>query len=699
MDFAFNSLFADDLQVMAAAATLCAAVAAVGLRLYRRDFHGKGAADPDFAVLAAVCVAAACTGLLLSGSTAIAGTVGLAQSAVVAIFIMRDLRRRTAEFKRDLRRTQREKDDLATELDAYKAAYHHQSRKLAEVEPEAMKLARATAALDSMNTGVALFDRQQRLLYCNARFGEVHKLPGDILREGTPYQEILAARVRNGEFPGQSLDAIESWRRGELEARGHMTVLDWREDGRTIETSVKLLADGSRLATYTDVTDLRASMAKAAHLATSDMLTGLPNRKQFMRHMDEALVRMKRSGAPVATFLLDLDHFKAVNEALGLAVGDKLLQLVAERLRDLMRETDVIARIGNDRFAIMADGLNQELDAARLGQRVVDVLSVPYLVEGHHIDISASVGISLAPGDGSESDTLLRNADIALKRAKTEGRHAYRFFETALDARVRVQRGLEADLRSALSRGEFELFFQPILNVARKEVAGFEALLRWHHPEKGLLLPDAFLGFAEQAGLMPAIGRWVLREACACAAAWPRHLKLAVNLSHRELEDAELAPTIRRALASAGIAPDRLELDIPESAIASEDARVLETLSSLRDMNVRIALDDFGSGYASLTYLQAFPFDKLKIGRNFLNRDIGSEPLFMLRAAATLAEGLRIETTAKGVETLEQLDTVRQQRCTEAQGFLVSPPMPAQEVDSFLTAFNPKVLQAWSQVA
>jgi diguanylate cyclase (GGDEF)-like protein len=685
MDITLDWLFSDERMLPAVAATLCAIAAAAGLKVYRDAFAPKSSDGPHWTVLVAVASAACVTGLLFADALQLATVMGLTQGAIIAIHIIRDLRH-TVEEKGKLQQRQTGLiRDLTAELEFYKAATADAHQRALASQAAQARLADVATALDASAHAVALFSADERLVVCNRRFGEIHRLPADLTQPGTSYADILAQRQRNGEFAGQSAESIETWRRGELASRREVTTVTVREDGRSFETHMRLLADGRVVSTCADITELRVAMAKAAHAALVDPLTGLPNRKQFVQHLDEALARMKRNRSPLAVMMLDLDHFKGVNDALGLERGDKLLQIVAERLRELMRETDVIARISGDRFVLIADTLSQASDASILGQRLVDVLAVPYLIDGHQVAIGASVGISIAPLDAESAEDLLAHAETALRRAKGDGRTTFRFFETGMDTRVRQQRALEGDLRSGLARGEFEMFFQPIVSLARREIMGMEALLRWHHPERGLLLPEDFLPMAEEAGLSQPLARWAIREACACAASWPTTYRISVNVSARQLADAEFTSTVIGALRSAGLTPDRLELEVNERAVAEPDPRMLETLLACRDLGIRIALDDFGTGYDSLGNLQKFPFDRIKIEPALLKGGVErSESFAMLRAVAALAAGLRIETTVEGVETEEQLTRAKAHGCREAQGYFISPPLPAQDVDAFV---------------
>jgi diguanylate cyclase (GGDEF)-like protein len=424
-------------------------------------------------------------------------------------------------------------------------------------------------------------------------------------------------------------------------------------------------------------------------MALHDTLTGLPNRVLLNEHLEQALARVKR-GEIVATHIFDLDHFKTVNDTLGHPTGDKLLTMAADRLRTLVRETDTIARMGGDEFAIVQVGIAQPADATSLAQRIIAVVSEPYDIDGHQVVIGASVGIAVGPNDGTTTEQIIRNADLALYRAKGDGRGTYRFFEPEMDAQMQARRELESDLRKALSANEFELHYQPVVDLASNEISGLEALIRWRHPSKGMVAPNMFIPLAEEIGLIIPLGEWVLRQACATAALWPAQLKIAVNLSPAQFRSPGLLQAIVGALAASGLAPDRLELEITEAILLQDSEATLAMLYSLRELGVRIAMDDFGTGYSSLSYLQSFPFDKIKIDRSFV-RDIAESTgsLNIVRAVAALAKGLGMTATAEGVETAEQLDTIRAEGCTEMQGYLFSRPLPACEIEKlFLSDFS-----------
>jgi predicted signal transduction protein with EAL and GGDEF domain len=355
---------------------------------------------------------------------------------------------------------------------------------------------------------------------------------------------------------------------------------------------------------------------------------------------------------------------------------------VADRLRGLVRETDTIARMGGDEFVIVQSDIAGPADATSLAQRVIRLMSEPYDLDGQQAVIGASIGIAVGPGDGSSADKLLRNADLALYRAKGDGRGTFRFFEAAMDLQMQTRRIMEQELRKALPAGEFELYYQPVVNLVSNEISGFEALLRWNHPEQGMIAPATFIPLAEEIGFIVPLGEWVIRQACAAAARWPGDLRVAVNISAVQFRNAGLMQVIVGALANSGLDPTRLEIEITETVLLENKETTLDVLHQLRALGVRIAMDDFGTGYSSLTYLQCFPFDKIKIDRSFV-KDIADNTgsLNIVRAVAALANGMGMTATAEGVETREQLDRITSEGCTEMQGFLFSQPLPAHEIE------------------
>jgi diguanylate cyclase (GGDEF)-like protein len=420
-------------------------------------------------------------------------------------------------------------------------------------------------------------------------------------------------------------------------------------------------------------------------MARHDALTNLPNRTLFRERLERALQLAKR-GDHLAVFCLDLDHFKEINDSLGHPVGDALLNEVAARLRGCITESDTVARLGGDEFAIVQLRSNCEPTAvAALASQIVEIVAAPYEIEGHHLVIGVSIGISLAPDDGNNPDDLLKNADLALYRAKADGRGTYRFFEAGMDARVQARRLLERDLRFALRREEFEVHYQPIRDLATDETVVFEALVRWNHPERGLIVPTHFIPIAEETSLIVQLGDWVLRRACRDAAGWSKAAAVAVNLSPVQFRNPNLAASVKAALTESGLPAYRLELEITESVLLQNSETTLAVLHELRAHGVKISLDDFGTGYSSLSYLRSFPFDKIKIDRSFVSElATRDDSMAIVRAVAGLGRSLGMVTTAEGVENAEQLELLRREGCTQAQGYLFSKPRPASEVERLL---------------
>jgi diguanylate cyclase (GGDEF)-like protein len=420
--------------------------------------------------------------------------------------------------------------------------------------------------------------------------------------------------------------------------------------------------------------------ARINFLAHHDALTTLPNRRLFHDRVVLALEE-GRFGRHCAVFCLDLDHFKAVNDTLGHPVGDLLLQQVAARLAGCVRDGDTVARLGGDEFAIVLLRIGGRAECAKLAQRVIESVSQPYEINGHQLIIGTSVGIAMTPCADPTVDAMLKNADTALYRAKGEGRSTYRFFEPDMDLAQQQRHMLKLDMRAALAHRQFELYYQPLVNVNTREVSGFEALIRWHHPSRGMVSPAEFIPLAEETGMIVQIGAWALLQACTDAATWPDHIKVAVNLSPLQFRDRNLVPTVQLALDQTGLPPWRLELEITEGVLLHDNDATLATLHKLRDLGMRISMDDFGTGYSSLSYLRSFPFDKIKIDQSFI-RDLSEtgESAAIVRAVTGLSSSLGMWTTAEGVETEEQLARLIAEGCTEVQGYLFSPPKPASEV-------------------
>jgi diguanylate cyclase (GGDEF)-like protein len=547
---------------------------------------------------------------------------------------------------------------------------------------------RFDVALNNMPHGLCMFDAEGRLIVCNRRYAELYSLPPELTKPGTELGAIMrhgiAAGVMAAERPAHTVkDRLAAVLRNETFR--HINEL---EDGRILAVEHQPMEGGGWVATHQDITEQKRTEERIRHMARHDGLTDLPNRLLLHERMEEALGRVRR-GESLAVHCIDLDHFKSVNDTLGHPLGDALLRQVGQRLRDSLRDTDTVARLGGDEFAVVQGQVERPEHAEMLARRLVEAISEPYDLDGHQVMIGASVGVTLAPHDGVHADDLMKNADMALYRAKTEGRGTYRFFEPEMDAQLQARRTLELDLRQALAAGEFVVYYQPLLNLESNQVSGFEALLRWNHPRRGLVPPIEFIGLAEEIGLIVPIGEWVLREACREAASWPGDIRVAVNLSPAQFRNRNLTHDVIRALAASGLNPQRLELEITESVLLVENEATLTTLHQLRSLGVRIAMDDFGTGYSSLSYLRSFPFDKIKIDGSFV-RDASSrvDCAAIIRAIAGLGESLGIPTTAEGVETEEQLRHVFAEGCTEVQGYLFSHPRPAAELPHLIASLT-----------
>ena len=493
--------------------------------------------------------------------------------------------------------------------------------------------------------------------------------------------------------PQRDRDAIEQAIRNRPGADGGPSHLwqHFKADGTEIDVLTywrhTMFCDRpAQLVAIMDVTAKRQAEARIAHMAHHDALTSLPNRVLFHERLDEALLRVRRDRDKFAVLYLDLDQFKSVNDTLGHPAGDKLLMAVAERLRTCLRGSDMVAKFGGDEFAVLQMGLAGPPEAGILAERIVTLLSEPYDIEGQQAVIGTSVGIALAPADGETSDQLLRNADMALYQAKEDGRCTFCFFQPGMGASLRAHHTLELDLRKALGASEFEVYYQPLVTLETGVICGFEALLRWHHPPRGMVAPAEFIPLAEEIGLIVPIGEWVLRQACAEAAGWPDDLKVAVNLSPVQFKKGNLPQMVFATLASTGLPAARLELEITESIFLAESKANLATLRRLRALGVSISMDDFGTGYSGLSYLRAFPFDKIKIDRSFISElSESADCMAIIKAITNLGSNLGIPTLAEGVETETQLAWLREAGCTEMQGYLFSRPVPASEIAELLS--------------
>ena len=532
-------------------------------------------------------------------------------------------------------------------------------------------------ALENMSQGLCMFDADGKIMLFNERYAAMFRRT-DIALAGRLLVDVLREEQAKGQWQG---DANEFFARLVVDAReGRTTSQIVNRFGRSIRVVNQPMQGGGWVATFEDITEWLEAQAKISHMARHDALTGLPNRVLFHEQLEQGL-RRAGSGDQLAVLCLDLDHFKDINDSLGHPIGDALLKEVGRRLRATVGESDTVARLGGDEFSVVQIGRSEEAAARSLAGRLVEAISAPYEIDGHQIVIGVSIGISLSPQDGSDPDELLKNADLALYRAKADGRGTYRFFETGMDARAQARRLLEMDLRAALQRDEFQPYYQPIRDVASGRVVAFEALLRWNHPQRGLIAPINFIPLAEETGLIVQLGEFMLRSACADAATWPDDIDVAVNLSPVQFKNPNLIASVTEALTASGLAARRLELEITESVLLQNSEATLTTLHELRAMGVRISLDDFGTGYSSLSYLRSFPFDKIKIDRSFVSELATREDsMAIIRAVTGLGRSLGIVTTAEGVENDAQLELLRREGCTQAQSYLFSKPRPASDV-------------------
>jgi diguanylate cyclase (GGDEF)-like protein len=547
---------------------------------------------------------------------------------------------------------------------------------------------RFDVALANMSQGLCLYDADQKLQVVNRRFCEIFRLPSGKIDAGMSLTDVIDLSVAAGNFLNRSdprLVAAKARIEGGVPVK---SILDNMPGDRVVAVAHQPLLQGGWVETYEDVTDRLQSEAKIVYMARHDSLTGLANRELFAERVEQAVGYTGR-GEGFAVFCLDLDHFKAVNETLGHPTGDALLRAVAERLSSCIREVDTVARLGGDEFAILQVGLKGPDDATILARRIVETVKQPYDIAGRRVTIGVSIGISMAPGDGTSFGKLLKNADVALYKAKSDGRDTWRFFELAMDARLQARRALEIDLREALARNAFELNYQPLFDFKRNKIGSFEALLRWNHPSRGLISPAEFIPLAEEIGLITQLGEWALRTACKQASSWPDGVRVAVNVSPAQFKSGKLAATVVDALAKSGLAPNRLELEITESVILANSETTLATLNQIRGLGVKIAMDDFGTGYSSLSYLRSFPFDKVKIDQSFIrDLDTKADSSVIIGAIIGLCRSLGMRVTAEGVETQAQLEFLQWQGCSEAQGYYFSKPVPAARVG--------RVIAKWS---
>jgi diguanylate cyclase (GGDEF)-like protein len=593
------------------------------------------------------------------------------------------------EFDRDRRRTDRSMSLMIEEIDAINCnleqlvAKRTSELRAREADLRAQNM-RFDIAINNMVQGLLLYDSLGRLIVCNQRYIEMYGLSPDVVKPGLAFRDLILHRKETGSFKGD-VDVFCSsvWRSVAMGKVTHNVVET--TDGRSIQIVNKPLVKGGWVTTHEDITERRRAEERITHLAHYDALTDLPNRALFHEQLKRELARLG-PGEQLAVLYIDIDEFKSVNDTLGHMIGDELLKSVAVSLGRCIGGADFVARLGGDEFAIVQTAIKTPADASDLATRIFDSIRTPYDCHGHQVTTDASIGIALAPQHGADLDQILKNADLAMYAAKSAGRRTHRFFEPDMDAQVKARRVLEMNLRQAMSDGALEVYYQPCVSLADNKITSCEALVRWRHPERGMIPPSEFIPIAEETGLINQLGEWVLTTACAEAMSWPDDINLAVNVSPVQFKSGTLALKIVAALSASGLPANRLELEITEAVLIRDDDAALAILHQLRAIGVRIALDDFGTGYSSLSYLQRFPFDKIKIDRCFV-ADIAGGPdgsSCIVQAVVNIAAARHMMTTAEGVETLQQQELLRALGCTEMQGYLFSPAIPAADIRRLL---------------
>ncbi|CAO4166545.1 EAL domain-containing protein [Methylorubrum populi] len=535
------------------------------------------------------------------------------------------------------------------------------------------------AALSNMLQGLCLYDAEGGLLVSNRRFADMLGIDAASLRPGMSLRDIAGLVEAASGDDGRAFNLLMEQQA--LLQRGSSGSLccPIRTDC-IVSVRQQPTAEGGWIATYEDVTLRYEAEARIITMARRDTLTGLANRMVFGERLEEASAHLGE-GVGFATLCLDLDRFKEVNDTLGHPVGDNLLRSVADRLQGCLRDTDLVARLGGDEFAIVQSGPQVRADAIVLAKRLIAAFQSPFVLDGHIVTVGLSIGISLAPEHGTSPEKLLKSADLALYRAKANGRGGWCFFDEEMDLELRKRRALESDLKQAVRNDEFELVFQPIVKLDRQRIACCEALLRWRHPVRGYVSPAEFVPLAEETGLIGEIGEWVLHRACAEAATWPSGIGVAVNVSPAQFKNAAVVRAVKAALAASGLPSNRLELEITESVLLTDNMATLATLHTLKRIGVRVAMDDFGTGFSSLSYLQSFPFDKIKIDQSFVrNLELTGNARLIVRSVIGLGRSLGITTTAEGIETEAQLEQLRLEGCEEGQGYLFSRPVPSARI-------------------
>jgi diguanylate cyclase (GGDEF)-like protein len=543
-------------------------------------------------------------------------------------------------------------------------------------------------ALNNMSHGLCMLDQDDRLQVWNERFLELLCLKTTSVHVGMRVADLVRYSIRAGQFKAINVRKVFRDLALNLQQNRFDEVQTSHDGDRTIALSRRMMSDGGSVVILEDVTARKRAQERIAHLAKYDELTGLPNRTQFREQINGMLAAACEPENRVTVHLIDLDQFKSINDTLGHPFGDKLLKEVARRLTDIIGTAETITRFGGDEFVVLQVATERE-DAEQLAQRLAAALRDPFDIDGHRVEVGASIGIAMTPTDGVDADELLKKADMALYAAKKDGGGSHRFFAVAIEEAVRARRALELDLRDALASNQFQLHFQPLIDLRTKRVTACEALLRWSHPERGNVPPSVFIPVAEETGLIVAIGEWVLHQACLEATKWPKNVKVAVNLSPVQFKDRALALHVVSALAKSGLQVQRLELEITERVLLEECDDTLVTMEQLKNLGIGFSLDDFGTGYSSLNYLRKFPFHKIKIDRSFIcDLEEKRDARAIIGAIATLGAGLEKIVVAEGIETEEQMKLATAQGCHEGQGYFFGRPVAGDAIRAQLEALN-----------